>query len=269
MEQLKSTILNEIHSIEKTTKEFCNRFHFEDIRISIMDGFYANICRYYTLLDLEKTEIFYKSYQDILRVQNVEKYLERHRINHCNISNSSLIVNTWSEFELFISTFSEIVLPQENIDKILNRNYLDLSKKLNNELKENLEGYEFQELKSIERLKIKNYHLVPSMNKIESMMKQIKNTYPNKEEYLIDKDFLNNYGRLRNCIHSNYVYHGNQRIEYNHNNINYVFEPGEIITILPDLKTIYIDNSIALRKICLRIINNIEHKELIKDPSLI
>ena len=267
MQEIKDITLAEIRYLQNFICEISKVYQKEDIRISIFDGLYTNLCQYYVMIDLNTSAHFHKGYQEILN-NRFSNYLETAKKNNLNLSNSSLLIHSWSTFELFISTFSTHTLTSDKKKKMLNKMSLKherIKKELVSKFSNKYDNFNELELKSLEELKETNFNLIPSCKKALSVIKSMKKSYDSNDEYMRDSAFISNYGRLRNCIHSNFVFHGNESESYEFNHIKFNYYPEKKVR-LKSVK-IFIEMCIELRKICERIINNIEHQSPMLDSS--
>lgn len=140
--------------------------------------------------------------------------------SHINALNRQLLVDSWSTFELCITTLCESVLNENEKEKLLEHQYRDITKTLK---QTEIVSEELNRLKRI----TKKYHLthVPISRKIDTLFKKTTNYKRNIKR---DKDFLNFLGKFRNTIHTNFIYHG-VSFEYSFGEAHYLFEDNKIV----------------------------------------
>ncbi|MCB9351976.1 MAG: hypothetical protein H6573_31465 [Lewinellaceae bacterium] len=67
---------------------------------------------------------------------------------------------------------------------------------------------------------------IPTMNKVNKILKKVKCKYPEKESNV---NFLQFFGRLRNGIHNNFIYKGPHKPPFEFKGNKYIFENGKSI----------------------------------------
>jgi hypothetical protein len=258
---MKKEILSEIHYLQDKITTLKSEFSFKDIRISVFDGFHAILCNYLFERNDKDNSMLIETFREIFNDEKLSAANLKTQIqNHINITNAQLIIESWSNFELFISYLTKSIFTEEKKAELCNRNYNDLiqcCKKKNIDL---------IGINCVEKIKITEFHLVPSANKIESLISNLKSSFQ-KEEYLVVTAFLNNYGRLRNCTHSNYIFQGLREIKYEYDGIKYTFRPNEPIIMFPPKEDTIFKNYIRLREICEHIVFKVKYLDCIYDPS--
>jgi hypothetical protein len=136
---------------------------------------------------------------------------------HISNFNRNLLISKWSAFELLITTLCEKILPQDNQQELLSFEYEEMKKRL--KLQED----------DAARGKYTQKHLahVPMPRKYGRLFDVIKRPYSrNLKE---DKQFLIFMGDLRNTVHSNFIYYGQEQKTYNFNGINFEFIPNRVV----------------------------------------
>jgi hypothetical protein len=258
---MKKLILDELHLLIKEITSNRKIYGDNDIRPAFYDGYFQILrtfyCAYYQLDTFNIVNQYYEIYE-------VKKFNEKQLVlsfqGHRNLLNSFLIINCWSNFELFISLFCEKVLEEDKICELLEIDYRRIKKILKS-----------HEISNEEDSKLKSYiknHLahVPIGNKYGKLLKSIE-SYPDGRERKDDREFLELFGSLRNGIHSNYIYYGSIEKVFKYNDETFLFKPGQLI----DHKNLS-ESSIFLltqnlKKIVQLIIDNIMYSEEIPDPS--
>lgn len=259
---MKDEVLSEIVGIRSKISEYEKKYDPRDIRISFLDGIHSILCHYFLHLEMTDNKLFEDSYLKIFQIDSFPiGALKIQKQNWFNSSNSTLIIDSWSNFELFISYLSFHHLPQETREEMTSMDYNALLDCLTNN---NVEGGDFECLK---KRVISEYHLVNTNLKIRKILSSIKDSYDNKAHLKYTRKFLEHFGRLRNCIHSNYIFHGDSQMEYQFEDSLIQFIPNEPITVEPNSENLIFRFVKRLRKEGEHIIDNIECPELIFDPS--
>ncbi|WP_425628800.1 hypothetical protein [Cellulophaga lytica] len=140
--------------------------------------------------------------------------------SHFNSLNRNLILDAWSTFEISVNTFCQGVCDEGEIDKLLSHKFSDLKKIIP---RDKLTESELSEIKP--KLKTKHLTHVPIIRKTDALFKKAKGYSRNIED---DKKFLSFFGRLRNTMHSNFIYYGNS-FEYDFGNAKFKFDNEEIV----------------------------------------
>ncbi len=104
--------------------------------------------------------------------------------------------------------------------------------------------------------------------KTDQLFKVLKNTDFDSEKVKQDKEFLNFFGKLRNSVHSNYIYYGKD-YEFNHVGMTYKFEKGKPIKQDPLSDLSFFNLSIELRNVYQRLIEKIKFVNLIPDRNYV
>ena len=105
------------------------------------------------------------------------------------------------------------------------------------------------------------------MYKYGKIFKMVE-SYPSTRNKNDDRKFLDFFGKLRNCIHSNYIYYGNETYTYNYLGENYLFEPNKLISHSPSQENSIFRLTQNLNEIGKSIIENISYDKEIYDPSI-
>ena len=234
-----------------------NGMNPKDVRFSFYELF-QNLYNFYYRIYLNQDSRSFKEASDKI-YKNIQGQDDKSdKLNMIANANSNLIISTWSIFELCISQICKALLDKDSISKLLKSNYNRIMKVL----KDSVElGIKDKLLKNHQTKFIEHVSINLKMDKIFSLMKY--------ENYKRDKEFLLFYGKLRNSIHSNYVYYGNP-YKYNFKDHEFIFTPNRPIKQKPinweqDLTIFYL--TVELKEVYSRIINNFNYQELIFDPS--
>lgn len=183
--------------------------------------------------------------------------------SHFNALNRQIIVDSWSVFELCVNTFCEKLCNENELNKLLSSNYNELLKVLK---LTKIDDNEVSQLK--EKYIVKNLTHVSIVRKTDFLFKKVKGYDRYIEK---DKKFLLFYGKLRNCMHSNYIYFGDKNFEYEFGNAKFVFENGEMVKWNDPFKEspkLYFHLMGNLKGIWKSIINSIEYNDIIFYPVL-
>ncbi len=101
--------------------------------------------------------------------------------------------------------------------------------------------------------------------KYEKLYSLYKSHY--KGDWKEDYEFLAFFGKYRNSMHTNYIYHGEDK-KYNILGITYEFVNGEAIR--PDRQlhvADMIDLAVKLKDTAMRLFNSIQHSDLLEYPA--
>ena len=219
-----------IEWVEKLKSEIDNLpFVEDDIRMDffglINDTAY---CYYRSYLLYEISELTnngkldFGELNDNNHIKAIKALTKNSRSNesHFNSLNRNLILDSWSTFEICVNTFCEGISTETEINKLLGHKFSDVKKILP---KGKISDSEFEKIKS--KLKTKHLSHVPIVRKTDLLFKKVKGYSRNIED---DKEFLRFYGRLRNTMHSNFIYFGNS-YEYTFGSAKFKFENGELV----------------------------------------
>lgn len=247
-------------------------FHPNDMRtvyhqltFDILNNYYLHACfqelsRNAGLLQLPDTieKTFDLHWKRI--VQLGEADLLQHSFRSSN--NRRIVLDTWSAFEFAISELCLYMLTQEEIDNLLLDQYLQLKEKTK---KLTVEAALDDKMKQV--LRKRHLSHVPITRKCDAIFKKAKDTY--NHDIAFDKDFLLFFGRLRNCIHSNFIYHGSDT-KYEFQGVEFVFEDNKTLCHNPvEFDSSYFYRmAAALGDVFTRITFAIRHDEIIPYPDL-
>ena len=208
-----------------------SKFADEDIRKDFLKLIFSISYNYYTastIFDLAnfiiagkiqfKAELSYynEHFKRIADTANKE-LLQR---THLHNLNRSLLIYSWSTFELCVTTFCAAVIPQEKLEKLLSHQYNEVVKELKSI------SIDPDLLNKLEKL-LKKEHLthVPIVRKTDVLF-SIAKEYPRNKES--DKAFLTFFGKFRNTLHTNFIYYG-KSYEYHFNEIHFIFQDAKIV----------------------------------------
>lgn len=254
-------------------RKFTEELSYEqnDIRVdffryinSILDRYFKGFC-YIEVLN----EIYEK------RAINPDKLVTKEQFFHIlenNVDNMkriayfsdltrSLLIDSWSVFEMSITTILETILTHEELNKILRKDY----DKINTILSKS--GLGNKDITTIDKLLVDNQinkeHLTHlSVNrKFEKLFKIINIEYNNRRNIIRDKEFLKFFGKYRNGMHLNFIYFGKD-YEFNFRNQTFVFTNAK--PIKTPIKPIELDLIVELVNIFKAIISCLDNNLVIK-----
>lgn len=243
-----------------------NRFHEiygeNDIRASYLDGYFEILktffCAFYHLEEDDIMQKYFEIYQrDNFERKDILQQLQGQK----NVLNSSLVINCWSNFELFITLFCNAVLSEIEIEELLELDYIRLKSILKND---NILQETDEKLK-----KCRKNHLAhsPMNNKFGKLLKKI-NPYPQNRDKSKDREFLEFFGKLRNCIHSNYIYYGGNDFKFTFNGETYNFNHGKLLNHVPNSEESIYYLTKELKEIFMLIVESLKYDNEIYDPSI-
>lgn len=183
--------------------------------------------------------------------------------SYYNSLNRNFLVSTWSNFELCVTTLCDAISTEEEKSKLLEYEFNELKKVFK---KTEIVEDEFESFKE----KLVKGHLthVPITRKTDFLFKKAENYPGNLNE---DKAFLIFFGKFRNTIHTNFIYHGKD-YEYNFlGKAKFVFKNNEIVKwgdIFGGSPILYFEMKTRLKEIWKNIVFSIKHEEIIYYPVL-
>jgi hypothetical protein len=258
---MRSQIKSELETLIKQIDEYRIAYGENDIRPAFLDGYFQILrtffCSYY---HLESRDIMGKYYDIYSRNDFTRDQISHHLQGHKNLLNSFLIFNSWSNFELFITLFCQSVLSEKSVQELLEIDYRRTLK--------NLKNYEISEVADLKFKKLIKNHLAhsPVVHKYGKLFKLIGN-YPEKRDRNSDREFLELFGTLRNCIHSNYIYYGASDRTFSYNSETFHFKSGQLIEHLDMAENSIFLLTQNLKEIVNVFVTNISHEKEIYDPS--
>lgn len=206
----------------------------------------------------ESTRNFQKHINNIERIGLHPIYHE----SHFNSINRGLIIDSWSAFELSVTTFCDGICTPSELEKLLSSQYREtLTAIKKTTLHENDEA-------TLKALLIKD-HLthVPIIRKTDFLFKKVKGY---SRSPVSDKEFLRFLGKLRNTMHTNYIYYGKD-YEYKFGNAIFVFKNKQRVEwhdpFAPSPKLLFYLIG-QLKEIWNELAKTIEHKGFIPYPDL-
>lgn len=158
-------------------------------------------------------ELFEDHLEKIINLSTYPSYLR----THFNTLNQRIFIIAWSLFELAIATFYEAVVEDTELKKQKEENFNELLKLVTiNNGKED----------KIKKMFIKqSLHEIPIVRKYNYLLKKANGYSRNLKA---DRTFLEFFGKLRNTMHSNFIYYG-KYFEYNFGDAHFVFKNKEIV----------------------------------------
>ncbi|MBL0049287.1 MAG: hypothetical protein IPP32_14470 [Bacteroidetes bacterium] len=172
------------------------------------------------LISFDKKIFDYKSHVD--RIAEIVK----HPIltaSHINSLNRRFTIDSWSVFELCVTSLSAALASPEETEKLLNHQYNDILKKIKSTKLTDSENSDIKKLLVKEHLT----H-VPITRKTDLLFKKSKGYSRNEKN---DKEFLKFLGKFRNTMHTNYIYYGND-YEFKYGDAHFVFKNEKTVVWL-------------------------------------
>lgn len=175
--------------------------------------------------------------------------------------NRYLIIDTWAAFEFSITEILSYFINDDRLQHLSLYQFHDVIKIL-----ESIPNFIIEEkiLKKFER-KLKLKHL-PINRKTNELFKLYSGEYSRDKK--ADKKFLDYFGKLRNCMHNNFIYKGNN-YEYIFNGMKTMFKNNEFLWFsctkddIPYFILKLINELIIIFK---SLIQGIIYKKIILDP---
>jgi len=258
---MKDRILFEIRNMENLIEEIRLKYEEKDIRISYFEYIHAHLAFYFQNLYFLDDNCFIDAYRKISNIPDLYRDNLQIPTKHLIYSNNSkLLVDCWASFEYVITLIAERFVTIDEKNDILQNDY-SCVKKIIKSISEEID------LKLRKKLINKHFTLCSLPEKYNKLYKIIKDKYSQKRNIENDKKFLGFVGRLRNCIHSNYVYFGNEIEDFTFNDIKIAFKNGKLVTFNPIKDDIIIDIVIETVNIFKCIIDSNEDKKLIENPA--
>jgi hypothetical protein len=179
---------------------------------------------------------------------------------HRNWLNRSLLIDTWSNFELCTTIFCDAIISDEERTKIFKHQYSDIKKCLKTSTIS--DGDEQLLLTTFTKDHLAH---VPITRKTDLLFNKAVGYSRNSNN---DKEFLKFMGKFRNTIHTNFIYHGNN-YEFKFRDAYFVFKKGEMVVwhdpYYPS-PTLYLAFFDELKDIWNELISRIDHKAIIPYP---
>lgn len=249
----------------RETREYCygltGTFEDKDIRISFFDGYHSILSFYYCSLIYNNSDLYVQNMREVYNRRDILKEdLKKNLQSFRNLVNSKFLIDTWSNFELFITILCSAIFEPSRIDELCRADYSRVRKSISDICLSDLQKEKLQ------KQLIKRYFAhVNSNPKFNSLLTYIAHNYKIRN-LKKDREFLEFYGGLRNCIHSNYIFFGNNKT-YIFEDVKFTFEDNKLVNINPLKEDTLFNLSVELDKIVRCIINSITYKGLIYDPS--
>jgi len=182
--------------------------------------------------------------------------------SHTNALNRNLIIDLWSVFELCVTPFCNALCEGIELEKLLNYNYTEIIKFLK---KSALDETDRQKLKN--HLVKENLVHVPITRKTDFLFNKTVNYYGDIKK---DKEFLIFFGKLRNTMHTNFIYYGKD-YEYKFGDAHFIFKSGKLVKWVDPFEPspkLYFYLVGRLKEIWKTLITSIKHDGIIFYPDL-
>jgi hypothetical protein len=189
-----------------------------------------------------------------------ESVAEESFVMRRNSAYRGLLTESWSTFEFCLTYLCEYLFDGAIKDDLLNYEFNEVCNIIKNkELTE-------PERRKLEKKFIKD-HLthVPMVRKYSKIHAAYEDYY--QGDWGEDKLFLEFYAKYRNSMHTNYIYHGNDK-QYTFLEITYTFTNGEPIehSEEPSINNMF-DLALKLKDTCKRLFDAIQYPGLIPFPE--
>jgi hypothetical protein len=245
-----------------------SRFDENDLRHSYLDHMfgvfninYLQWCAIYSASAIEKAVVKQADrviFDAFLSIVKNDGYFT----NTNNSINRGLFLDSWSTFEFFLTYIC-------NCNEILNEP--TKTKMLEHDFKKVVKILSRHDLSEEESLKIKgclvNKHLthLPVTRKYDKLYSIYKSYYNGNWEE--DSEFLAFFGKYRNSMHTNYIYHGVDKV-YDILGVRYEFINGQAIRQNRRLHVAdMIDLAVKLKSTAMSLFNSIQHRGLLEYPA--
>lgn len=246
----------------------------KDVRKDYFKTSYSNVYHYYIgYINLLKSHLL--SDERLAFLGNVEPFTDhierlreiatKHTLlqGYINTLNQRVFVMAWSLFELSISTFYEAVVDS----KELNRQY----REIHSEVSKNVVIKEGRELRLEKILVNESLHSIPILRKCNYLFKIANGKYSTRIED--DKEFLYFFGKLRNTMHSNFIYYGKD-YEFRFGHAKFLFRNKKLVVWNDPFDTmpvpcvkLYVYLIGELNRITKELFNSIEFADIIEYPD--
>jgi len=264
-------LLNWTEDLKKEIKDL--KFERDDIRKDFFKLFYDSTYSYYLgyvsyalSSSIIKGNVAFKENLSSFKV-HLDRLIEISQLpvltkSYKNSLNRNLNIETWSIFELCVTTFCGALCDADELNKLLSYNFNDTQKILK---ESTIDDANLEKLK--QKLIVEHLTHVPIQRKVDFLFKKAPNYYRDSKK---DREFLVFYGKLRNTIHSNYIYHG-KNYEYKFGEAHFLFDKEKLVKwtdpFAPSPK-LYIYLSTQLKEIWKTLALSIKHEEKIEYPDL-
>ena len=177
-----------------------------------------------------------------------------------NSNNRGLFIDSWSAFEFFLTYVCEQLLNETDKASLLEYDYKEIGKILSR--------YEVNEgdTQKVKKLLIKgSLTHVPVARKYNKLYSLNGSHYGG--DWNEDKVFLEFYGKYRNTMHTNYIYHGTSK-QYKILGITYDFTDGNPIgqSKFPDERNMF-DLALRLKTVGRLLFDSIQYSGLLEYPA--
>ncbi|MGB3777771.1 MAG: hypothetical protein WA960_05395 [Tunicatimonas sp.] len=266
----------ELKSISQRVKDLRKElrtlpFKEDDIRVEFLNFLgmaYYNFYRGHVVLDLsncidrneiQPSEVARNELGDHIKAITMlsqEPVLEKEYLSSLN---RNLLIGAWSNFELCVTILCEAVCKEDELEKLLSYQYREICKKLK---KSELDPDDVEQLKGLTY----KHHLthIPVTRKTDLLFKKVSGY---KREQNEDKEFLKFVGKLRNTMHTNFIYYGK---DYNFvfNQDQFSFKNGETVVVLSSFDPyLYLSLINELKEIWIALIKTISYTDIISYPD--
>ncbi len=230
-----------------------HQFHLEKIALELSDFFVDG-----KLLCID-SEIFHNQINDFVELAKNDVLYKSFQ----NSINRGLIIDSWSSFEVCLSSICNEILSAEDKHNIQSKKYESVLKCLK---KYNLDGDTKNKLEKM--LVEKEFWLTSTNNKFTKLFSMLKAKSKYRRNIDEDRVFLEFFGKLRNTMHSNFVYFGNNEEPYIFENAEFKFDKGHLVVHERESDPFLILKLIVrLTEIYIEIISHFDDIEFIPYPD--
>lgn len=241
-------------------------FDYNDLRSSYLDHMfgvfninYLQWCAIYSANSIEKAivkeadRVILDSFLSIVKSEGYFSSIS-------NSINRGLFLDSWSTFEFFLTYICNELFQEPTKTKMFEHDFKKVVKILS---RHDLSDEELLKLRGC--LVDKHLTHLPVTRKYEKLYSLYKSHY--KGNWDEDYEFLVFFGKYRNSMHTNYIYHGEDK-NYDILGIRYDFVNGQTIRPNRQLHVAdMIDLAVKLKDTAMRLFNSIQHSGLLEYPA--
>ena len=237
------------------------RTSYLELTFSVLDLYYRQCCSLYSAKIIQEKAI--DATEDEEAVLNIFLGSVSNTTTFYSVLNNinrSLLVDSWSTFEFCLTYMCDSLFDGDAKKHLLEYDLREVDKILSK--------YAISEgdRRKIEKKFIKGHVThVPVVRKYGKVYSLFKDNYSGEWEE--DSEFLEFYGKYRNCLHTNYLYHGNDK-KYTFLGTTFIFENGEPVahSKQPDIKEMF-DLALKLKSTCRKLFDAVQYTGLLPYPS--
>ena len=250
---------NEIDAYPLKTDDL--RTSYIELTYSSLELYYRQWCSVYSAKIISKKEIdLTDKEKEILEIFIGAVSNNTAFVSVRNGIHRSLLTETWSVFEFCLTYICGQVFDAETKNELLEHDFKEIGKILTR-----CQASEADTKKAKKLFSKGHLSHVPVNRKYNKLHSIFTDNY--NGDWEIDKEFLEFYGKYRNCMHTNYIYHGNDK-EYTFLDTTYTFTNGEAVAHSkePDITDMF-KLSLLLKTTCRRLFDSIQYTDLLEYPA--